>query len=169
MTRTSFSEFNCSLARTVDIIGDKWTLLIIRDAFLGVQRFSEFQERLGVAKTVLSNRLDMLVENEILRKQPTSPEVERFLYKLTPRGKDLFVTVVSLLQWGDKWIFGEGHEPIEILDKEECISIQQLGVQAQSGKFLDARDVVYKPGPGANCQMLSLFENYELQQSQEDS
>lgn len=169
MTRTSFNGINCSLARTVDIIGDKWSLLIIRDAFLGVQRFSEFQERLGIAKRVLSNRLNILVENEILRKQPTSPEVNRFLYKLTPRGRDLLVTVVSLVQWGDKWVFGEGQEPIEIWDKEELASIQQLGLQARSGKILEARDVVFKPGPGATSEMILMFENHDLQKSQDGS
>lgn len=169
MTRTSFNEINCSLARTIDIIGDKWSLLIIRDAFFGVQRFSEFEDRLGIAKTVLSSRLNTLVENEILKKVPTSPEVDRFIYKLTPRGRDLLVTVVSLVQWGDKWIFGQGQEPIEIWDKEELASIQKLDLQAHSGKILEARDVVFKPGPGATSEMISMFENYDFQKSQDGS
>ena len=90
MTRTSLEHFNCSLARTVDIIGDKWMLLIIRDAFYGVQSFSEFHERLGLAKTVLTARLQALVDADILDRVQTRPGVERYNYKLTPRGRDLF-------------------------------------------------------------------------------
>ena len=143
MTRTSFKDFNCSLARTADIVGDKWSLLIIRDAFFGVERFSDFQNRLGVARTVLSNRLHMLVENEILEKKSTNPEADRFIYKLTPRGKDLYIAIISLVQWGDKWIFGQGQEPVEIIDKEQLAPIQRLGVQARSGRFLEVEDITF--------------------------
>lgn len=161
MTRTSLEHFNCSLARTVDVIGDKWTLLIIRDAFYGVQSFSEFQERLGLAKTVLSARLQILVEEEILKKVQTKPDVDRYVYKLTPRGRDLFPVIVSLVQWGDKWVFGTGNEPVNILDKEHGAPIQSVGVQARSGAFLHPRDIAFAPGAGADETTYALFEAFK--------
>lgn len=161
MTRTSLQDFNCSLARTVDIIGDKWMLLIIRDAFYGVQSFSEFQERLGLAKTVLSSRLQTLVDEDILKKVQTRPDVERYIYKLTPRGRDLFPVVVSLVQWGDRWVFGTGNEPVSILDKEQKAPIQPMGVQARSGAFLQPRDVSFAPGGGADDNTLALFDAFK--------
>jgi len=166
MTRTSLEHFNCSLARTVDIIGDKWMLLIIRDAFYGVQSFSEFQERLGLAKTVLSSRLQTLIDEGILKKVQTKPDVDRYIYKLTQRGRDLFPVVVSLVQWGDKWIFGAGNEPVSILDKEQKAPIQSIGVQARSGAFLQPRDISFAPGGGADETTLALFEAFSSEQDQ---
>ena len=168
MTRTSLEHFNCSLARTVDIIGDKWTLLIIRDAFYGVQSFSEFQERLGLAKTVLSSRLQVLVEEEVLQKIQTKPNVDRHIYKLTQRGRDLFPVVIALVQWGDKWIFGPGNEPVDIVDKAQSAPIQAIGVQARNGNFLQPRDVSFAPGSGADSDTLSLFEAFHTQKTRRD-
>lgn len=149
---------NCSLARTVDIIGDQWMLLIIRDAFYGVQAFSEFQERLNLSKTVLSDRLQTLVDAEILERVPTKPGVQRFRYRLTQRGRDLFPVVVALVQWGDRWIFGHEGPPIEIIDKEKKAPIQSIGVIARDGRFLQPKEVTFRPGTGATKQTLAEFE-----------
>ena len=101
MTRTSLKNVNCSLAQFAEIMGDKWSLLIVRDAFIGVKTFSEFQKRLQIAKNVLTERLNHLVENGVLTKEPTRPGVERFVYELTPMGRALFPVGSAIMHWGD--------------------------------------------------------------------
>src|SRR5947209_19197823 len=90
---------NCSIARTLEIVGEWWTLLILRDAFLGLSRFEEFQDSLGIARNVLTKRLATLVQEGIMERQRYQEHPERFEYRLTQAGRDLFAVVVSLLQW----------------------------------------------------------------------
>lgn len=142
MSRTSLQSFHCSLARTVDIIGDKWTLLVLRDAFFGSTTFSQFHKSLGMARNILSDRLDKLVEHGILEKKPTKPGVERYTYHLTSRGHELVPVLISITQWGDKWVFGEGAEPLKFVDKENREPIRKMGVQAQDGRSLSAEDIL---------------------------
>jgi len=149
MSRTSLKTFNCSVAQTLDIIGDKWTLLIIRDAFLGVSTFSEFQRRLNVARNVLTDRLTVLVENQIFERRQTKPGVERYSYHLSERGHALFPVLIGLMQWGDKWIFGSEGEPMQMLDRRKNAPIQQVAVMSRDGHFLKDEDVRFVPGPGA--------------------
>jgi DNA-binding HxlR family transcriptional regulator len=149
MTRTSLENHTCSLARTIDILGDKWTMMLVRDAFFGVSRFSDFKTRLGVAPTVLVERLQSLCDCGIFVRQQERPDVERFSYRLTEKGQDLFPTLIAMMQWGDKWIFGPGQEPLQILDKQKRAPIQFIAVQAQTGAVLDARDVTFDFGPNA--------------------
>jgi DNA-binding HxlR family transcriptional regulator len=93
---------NCSVARTLELIGERWTLLIVRDAFLGRRRFDEFQESLGVARNVLADRLAKLVEHGIFERVRYQERPERFEYRLTERGLDLRVPLLALMQWGDR-------------------------------------------------------------------
>jgi DNA-binding HxlR family transcriptional regulator len=95
---------NCSIARTLEIVGERWTLLIVRDAFLGLCRFDEFQESLGIARNVLADRLSRLVEEGILEKVRYSERPERFEYRLTRKGRDLNIALAGLRQWGDKHV-----------------------------------------------------------------
>jgi len=149
MSRTSLKTFNCSVAQTLDIIGDKWTLLIIRDAFLGVSTFSGFQRRLKVARNVLTDRLALLVENQILERRQIKPDVGRYEYHLSERGQALFPVLIGLMQWGDKWIFGSEGEPMQLLDRKKNAPVQQVGVMSRDGHFLRDEDVKFVPGPGA--------------------
>lgn len=141
MTRTSLKHFHCSMARTADIIGDKWTLLILRDAFFGGTSFSQFQKSLGVARNILSDRLEKLVDHGVLAKTPVRPGVERYTYELTERGRDLVPVLIAITQWGDRWIFGEGNEPFAFFDKASGEPIQQVEVQSSSGAALTADDI----------------------------
>ena len=150
MTRTSLKEFNCSLARTADIIGDKWTLLILRDAFFGASTFSRFQQSLGVARNILADRLDKLVAYEVLEKVPTRPGVERYTYHLTERGQALMPILIAMTQWGDRWVFGEGAEPLVFVDREQGQPIRSIQVQSQDDRKLTARDIAANPGPAAD-------------------
>jgi DNA-binding HxlR family transcriptional regulator len=107
----------CSIARALEAIGDRWTLLVIRDAFHGVRRFDDFQERLGVARNVLSDRLTRLVDDGILEKRPYQERPQRFEYRLTSKGVDLFPVMVSLMKWGDRHAPDPGGPPMLVLHK----------------------------------------------------
>ncbi len=157
MTRTSLEARNCSLARTADIIGDKWALMILRDAFYGVRGFSAFQASLGVAKTVLSDRLKRLADAGVMERVQVRDGVDRHEYRLTEAGRDLFPIVVALVQWGDRWVFGAGNEPMAILDRETGTPVGRVAVQAGNGRVLAARAVTIAPGPGAKAETLAIF------------
>ena len=104
MLRNDYEGQNCSIARALEVVGERWTLLIVRDAFLGVRRFDQFHESLGIARNVLTNRLNRLVEEGILDRVRYSERPERYEYRLTTKGRDLAVTLAGLRQWGDKYL-----------------------------------------------------------------
>ncbi|MDL9937670.1 helix-turn-helix domain-containing protein [Gordonia sp. ABSL1-1] len=112
MRRATFTEMNCSVAQTLEIVGEWWTLLIIRDALFGVTRFDEFSTRLGIARNVLTQRLDTLVEHGIMTKEPYQDKPVRHDYRLTEKGRGLWTVIDALRQWGDSWAAPEG-PPIE--------------------------------------------------------
>ena len=147
--RTSFAGMNCSIARTLEIVGEWWTPLILRDAFLGLSRFEEFQGSLGIARNVLTKRLATLVQAGIMERQRYQEHPERFEYRLTEAGRDLFPVVVSLLQWGDRWTSGEAGPPL-LLVHERC---GQPGgamlVCSHCGEEITVGNVHPEPGPGA--------------------
>jgi DNA-binding HxlR family transcriptional regulator len=95
---------NCSIARALEVVGERWTLLIVRDAFLGLRRFEQFQESLGIARNVLTDRLNRLVEEGVLERVRYSEHPERFEYRLTRKGSDLQIALAGLWQWGDKYV-----------------------------------------------------------------
>lgn len=119
MRRTSFAGMNCSVARTLEIVGEWWTMLIIREAFNGVRRFDDFQARLGIARNVLASRLQGLVEHGILERRLYQERPERFEYRLTDKGRDLYPVLISLMRWGDKHTAGEDGPPV-VLTHEPC-------------------------------------------------
>ena len=101
----------CSIARTLEIVGERWTLLIVRDALLGMRRFDEFRESLGVARNVLSDRLGRLVEAGILDRVRYQEHPERHEYRLTSKGRELAVPLIGLMHWGDKHLAGASGPP----------------------------------------------------------
>ena len=107
MHRTSFEDMNCSIARSLEVIGEWWTPLILRDAFFGVTRFDEFQQRLGIARNILAARLDTLVDHGVLERRPYDEARGRYDYVLTDKGKALWPVLVALRQWGDEWVVGD--------------------------------------------------------------
>ena len=104
MLKRDYEGQNCSVARTLEVVGERWTLLIVRDAFLGLRRFEQFQESLGIARNVLTDRLRRLVDKGILERVRYSERPERFEYQLTPKGRDLQIALAGLRQWGDKYL-----------------------------------------------------------------
>ncbi len=95
---------NCSVARTLELVGERWTLLVVRDAFLGRRRFEEFQESLGIARNVLADRLAKLVEHGIFERVRYQQRPDRYEYRLTPKGRDLRLALAALMQWGDQYV-----------------------------------------------------------------
>jgi len=104
MLNRAYAGQNCSIAGALEIVGERWTLLIVRDAFLGLRRFDEFHESLGIARNVLTDRLSKLVEAGILERKPYGKRTDRVDYRLTAKGLDLHVALVGLRQWGDKYL-----------------------------------------------------------------
>ena len=104
MLKRDYEGQNCSIARALEIVGERWTLLIVRDVFLGLRRFDQFQESLGIARNVLTDRLNRLVEEGILERVRYSERPERYEYRLTPKGRDLNIALAGLRQWGDKYL-----------------------------------------------------------------
>src|SRR6266571_7149360 len=104
MLKRTYEGQNCSIARALEVVGERWTLLIIRDALLGLRRFDQFQESLGIARSVLTHRLNRLVEEGILARVRYSERPERYEYRLTTKGRDLAVALAGLRQWGDRYL-----------------------------------------------------------------
>ena len=138
-----------SVGHVLDIIGEGWSILIIREAFLGTRRFEEFQGRLGIARNILTARLKKLCANEILDRVPVKEGAKRHEYILTTKGKEMMPLLVALTQWGDKWVFGDDNKPVIFLDREQGQPIPQVQVYSARGEVLKPRDVMIKAGPGA--------------------
>jgi DNA-binding HxlR family transcriptional regulator len=151
MKRTSFAGMNCSIARTLEIVGEWWTLLILRDAFLGVRRFEDFQGRLGIARNVLTDRLHTLVEHGILERHRYQERPERFEYQLTEKGLDLHPVLFSLLRWGDRWTAGVEGPPL-VLEHQSCgHEVAPIMVCPHCREQVTARTMRAHPGPGAEA------------------
>jgi DNA-binding HxlR family transcriptional regulator len=149
MKRASFEAMNCSLARSLEEIGEWWTLLIIREAIWGTSRFDDFHLRLGIARNILATRLTKLEALGILSRTATPANARIFDYALTDKGRDLFTPIVALMQWGDRWIHKKSGPPIEFFDKTAGQPIQPVAVRSSEGQALAAAEVEIRPGPGA--------------------
>ena len=161
-----FDPFRRSVGHVLDIIGEGWSILIIREAFLGTRRFEEFQGRLGIARNILTARLKNLCANQILDRVPVKEGAKRHEYILTRKGKDMMPLLVALTQWGDRWVFGEGQEPVIFLERETGQPIKRVEVLSSRGDVLRPRDVMVQAGPGATEEarkrIEELYENGEI-------
>lgn len=143
--RTSFEGDACPVARALEAIGDWWTLLIIREAMLGVRRFGEFQSKLGMAKNILSVRLRSMVDHGILALVPASDGSAYQEYVLTPKGRGLFPILVALRQWSEE--FDDHPEEIEtiLVDRTKGRPIRKIELRAEDGRLLSPADTMLKP------------------------
>ena len=155
MLRSDYQGQNCSAARTLEVVGERWTILIIRDAFLGVRRFDLFQKRLGIARNVLQNRLERLVDAGIMRRVPYQERPERFEYRLTRAGVDLWPVVVALMEWGDSHAAPADGPPILLMHKDCGGRIDGRRRCEKCGADVDAWDAEAKVGPGAVPEQLA--------------
>jgi DNA-binding HxlR family transcriptional regulator len=147
--RTSFEGAKCPIARSLESIGDWWSLLIIRDALLGARRFGEFQKNLGLAKNILTVRLRTLVDDGILSMAPASDGSAYQEYLLTPKGRGVFPVLVALRQWSEE--FDDRPEEIAtiLVDREKGRPVRKLELRSQDGRLLSATDTMLKPSPKA--------------------
>lgn len=134
------ADSTCPVARTVDIVGDKWSLLIIRDAFDGIRRFSQFQRDLGIAKNILAARLRDLVDAGVLRVEPAPGGGAYQEYVLTEKGEDLFDLLVSLRQWGQDHAFAPGEQHSVLVDKETGQPLPRLSYATRDGRQVQASE-----------------------------
>src|SRR5438445_13503617 len=148
MQRTRFDEMNCSVAQCLEVVGEWWSLLIVRDAFLGVTRFDAFQARLGIARNILTQRLNRLVDERVLRRVAYEDHPPRSEYRLTPKGRDLWHVITAMRQWGDRWAAPSG-PPLKIKHTGCGRVVNVLPMCSHCGDPLDARAVAAVPGPGA--------------------
>ncbi|MCO4746788.1 MAG: helix-turn-helix transcriptional regulator [Proteobacteria bacterium] len=155
--RTRFSNQNCSVAAALDVIGDGWSLMILREAFLGTRRFSDFQRATGAARNILSDRLTHLEDHGILQRIDVGVHGTRHEYALTPQGKDLSVVLTALRQWGDRWIHPDA-EPLLVVDRRTGEPIAPLRMHDAEGTPISGRHLELRPGPGATAETLARFE-----------
>ncbi len=139
---------SCSIARSAAIFGDRWTLLILREIFMRIRRFSDLQKTLGITKHRLSDRLNRLLEAGILYKELYDEAHKRFEYKLTEKGLELYPILIAIVQWGDKWESDDDGVPMEYIHKD-CgkLALPKLCCTECDGE-IHARNTVAKPGPG---------------------
>jgi DNA-binding HxlR family transcriptional regulator len=148
VTRTDTSAWPCPVARTADLIGEGWTLLIMREACLGVRRFEEFQHTLGLGRNILTLRLNTLVDEGLLTKLPYQERPRRHEYRLTDKGRDVYPILESMAAFGDKWLLGDG-DPPRIVRHLSCDHDMHAVVTcSECGQPLDVRNVRVRPGPG---------------------
>ncbi|MGK5543594.1 winged helix-turn-helix transcriptional regulator [Streptomyces sp. URMC 127] len=140
VSRTRFDDSECPVARSVDAIGDWWSLLIVRDAFDGSRRFGEFQRSLGVAKNILTARLRTLVAGGVLETVPASDGSAYREYVLTPKGEALFPVIVALRQWGEQNFFAAGEPHSQLVDRREGQPLRALEVLSADGRRLNPGD-----------------------------
>jgi DNA-binding HxlR family transcriptional regulator len=152
----TYAGQTCSVARTLELVGERWTLLILRDAFLGVRRFDDFQRSLGIARNVLNTRLQRLCDSGLLERRLYQERPERYEYRLTEAGHDLWPTLVSLLQWGDKHRADPAGPPVRLLHSGCGGAVDEHRICADCGARLRARDVEWAAGtPGASALKLA--------------
>jgi len=150
MRRASFRDMNCSVAQSLEVLGEWWTLLIVRDAFFGVSRFEEFQSRLGIARNILATRLETLVEAGILERRVYEEARGRSDYVLTAKGRALWPVLTALRQWGDDWMVGEGNAPVEMVHRTCGARARAEMVCSHCGERLHGRDLKVVAGPGSD-------------------
>ena len=149
MKRTSLGRVECPVARALDEIGDWWSLLIIRDAFDGMRRFSEFQKSLGISKGILTARLKHLVAIGVLETAPIGDDGGYQEYVLTPKGRELFLVNVSLRQWGEDHCFDKSERHSLLVEKASGQRVQRLALRGRDGKELDDSTTVVRKLAGS--------------------
>jgi DNA-binding HxlR family transcriptional regulator len=146
--RTSFEDMNCSVAQSLEVVGDWWSLLIVRDAFFGVRRFDDFQARLGISRNILNQRLTKLVDEGVLERVPYQDNPPRASYRLTEKGRDLWHVLTAMRQWGDRWAAPKG-QPLKMRHAACGRVVKAVAVCSHCGEPLSPRSLTFEPGPGS--------------------
>ena len=149
MKLTSFDQWNCSLAQTMNVIGERWTVLILRDAFFGVTRFEDFRKRLGIARNILAARLKQLDHDGVLER--VVEENGRPEYRLTDKGYELVPILIAMAHWGDKHKANPKGARAIFVDRRTGKRIQRMAVRSAEGDKLHPKDIGMKRGPGLSA------------------
>lgn len=158
----------CSVARSLDLLGDRWALLLIREVLFGTHRFDDFAAHLGIARNVLTRRLATLVEAGVLIQTPLKTDGRRLGYNLSPMGEDLVPALIALMQWGDRWLHTSGTVPIKVIERSSGKEVRPLRILDASGRALAVKDLDWAPGPGASHPAIApLVRAYEAQRVRE--
>ena len=147
--RTSLEGDGCPIARSLEVIGDWWSMLIIREALFGSRRFGEFQKKLGLAKNILTVRLRALVDQGILKTAPASDGSAYQEYLLTPKGRGIFPVLVALRQWSEEFSCDDGGFPTLLVDRDNGRPVRKLELRAEDGRLLGNGDTEVRPNSGA--------------------
>jgi DNA-binding HxlR family transcriptional regulator len=147
MDRKSFAGMDCSVAQCLEVVGEWWSMLIVRDAFLGITRFDQFQRRLGISRNILHERLSTLVDAGVLVRVPYSQHPPRDDYRLTDKGRDLWPVITAMRQWGDRHVAPAG-PPITVVHKGCGAVCDAVMVCASCGERVGPRDVSALASPG---------------------
>ncbi|MGC7096467.1 winged helix-turn-helix transcriptional regulator [Amycolatopsis lurida] len=148
MKRTSFARWPCSIARTMDLFGDQWSPLVLRESFYGVRRFGDFQAELGIPRNTLADRLKRLTDEGLLEKRAYQDEPVRYDYLLTEMGRDFFDVLVVMSRWGDRWLSGPEGPPVRMHHLDCGHDTHAEVVCAACAKPLDPARVRMRTGPG---------------------
>ena len=140
------ADQNCSVARSVAVIGDRWTLMVLRDCFLGVRRFEAFQERLGISRTIIADRLKHLTDEGVLYRSQYQDRPARYEYRLTEKGLALHPVVMAIVHWGDRYYAGEAGPPLLHRHKSCGCDFHPVQTCSECGEPVDARAVETRPG-----------------------
>ena len=146
MKLTTFEGWNCSLAQTLNVIGERWTVLILRDAFFGVSRFDEFQQRLGIARNMLAARLKQLTDEGVLDR--VVGKTGRPEYRLTDKGYELIPILVAMAHWGDRHKPNPKGARAIFIDRKTGKPIQRMSIRSAAGERLDPKQIGFRRGPG---------------------
>jgi DNA-binding HxlR family transcriptional regulator len=158
MQRKSFSGMNCSVARSLEEVGEWWSLMIVRECTQGASRFDEFQSELGIARNILTARLQRLTELGILERYPLEDRANTDGYRLTKKGEDLYPVIVALMQWGDRWLARDGKPPMVLVENATGAAIEPIIVRSKGKRGLSFHEVRYAPGPGATARTAAVIE-----------
>jgi DNA-binding HxlR family transcriptional regulator len=157
--RTSLQKAECPVARSLDVFGDWWSLLIIRDAFLGIRRFGEFQKNIGLAKNILTVRLRALVDHGILKTVPASDGSAYQEYVLTQKGRGVFPVLVALRQWSEEFCGEGGAFPTLLVDRGKGLPVRKLELRASDGRLLGDGDTELRPNPAVRRRRSNLHHS----------
>jgi DNA-binding HxlR family transcriptional regulator len=146
---SAFSDFACSIARTLDLIGEWWTLLILRDLFAGLSRNDEIQRNLGIASNILASRLQRLRGAGLVERDPDPEDARRWCYRLTDKGRELYPVLLTLMAWGDKWLAPAGGQPVLVVHRRCGKVTAAVPCCAVCREPLTLQELAFVAGPGA--------------------
>ncbi|WP_028103166.1 winged helix-turn-helix transcriptional regulator [Pseudoduganella violaceinigra] len=150
MSKNSFAEMNCPIAQTLEQVGEWWTFVILRNAFCGMSRFQDFQRHLGISTSILARRLEKLVENGILLRQPCADDARVVHYRLTAKGRALYPVLAAMTLWGEQWAPHPDGARLTLVDKASGLPVAGVGIRAADGRDLQPEQIETVAGPGAD-------------------